>query len=130
MGRRAAGGAGPLPVAVNVCDDEEYFRRRVEGILGDPACADLQILDGFQGRGYALSSQEELAFIADVAATEGLLLDPVYTGKAFLGMVRSLQAGTLRAERVLFLHTGGVFGLFEPDAVSGLSELQAKSVKR
>ncbi len=130
MGRRAAGGDGPLPVAVNVCDDEAFFRDRVRAILGDPAEDDLRILDGLKGRGYALSTTEELAFIADVAATEGLLLDPVYTGKALLGLVRSLEAGRLKAERVLFIHTGGAFGLFAPDSAKGLAEVYAKSVKR
>ena len=113
LGRRAAGGAGPLPVAVNVCDDEAAFRRRVAAIVGDPAEADLRILDGYVGRGYALSTPEELAGIADVARTEGLLLDPVYTGKAFGALADTLRTcpGSL-GRRVLFLHTGGVFGLF------------------
>ena len=102
----------------------------MRAILGDPAEDDLRILDGFKGRGYALSTTEELAFIADVAATEGLLLDPVYTGKALLGLVRSLEAGRLKAERVLFIHTGGAFGLFAPDSAKGLAEVYAKSVKR
>lgn len=134
MGRREAGG-GPRPVAINVCDDEAFFRTRVQSIVGDRAEDDLQILDGFKGRGYALSTPAELAFIADVAATEGLLLDPVYTGKAFLGMLESLRTGRLRARRLLFVHTGGAFGLFSPEAALGLSEayaeqVYAKSVKR
>ncbi len=132
MGRRralsAGRPAGPRPVAVNVCDDEAFFRRRVAGVLGDPATEELQILDGFQGRGYALSTPEEMAFIADVAATEGLLLDPVYTGKAFRGMVSALADGRLRAERVLFVHTGGVYGLFSE--AGALAAVYAKSVKR
>jgi D-cysteine desulfhydrase len=130
MGRRRAAGVGPMPVAVNVCDDEAFFRSRVASIVGDPAREDLVILDGFKGRGYAKSTPEELAFIADVAATEGLLLDPVYTGKAFLGMVTALREGRLEAERVLFIHTGGAFGLFAPAATEGLAQVYAKSVKR
>ena len=114
MGRREAGGRGPRVVAVPVCNDEAFFRRRVAGILGDPAEADLEIAEGFKGRGYALSTPEELAFIADVARIEGLLVDPVYTGKALLGLVRTVERrpGAL-GERVLFLHTGGIFGLFD-----------------
>jgi len=130
MGRRRASGRGPRPVAINVCDDEEFFRQRVEEIVGDPAREDLDIIDGFKGRGYALSTPDELAFIADVAATEGLLLDPVYTGKAFLGMVRSLDSGRLQAGRVLFIHTGGAFGLFAPEAADGLAQVYAKSMNR
>lgn len=41
------------------------------------------------------------------------MLDPVYTGKAFHGMLRELERDRARfAERVVFLHTGGIFGLF------------------
>jgi D-cysteine desulfhydrase len=119
LGRRRVG-RGPMPVAVNVCDDEEFFRARIASILGDRADHDLRILDGFKGRGYARSSPEELDLIADVARTEGLFLDPVYTGKAFLGLMQTLASrpGDL-GERVLFLHTGGVYGLFaEADALS------------
>jgi len=120
LGRRAAGGAGPRPVAVNVCNDAPFFRRRLAAILGDPAEEDLTILDGFKGRGYARSSPGELTLIADVARTEGLLLDPVYTGKAFRGLVQTLHdLPDLLGERVLFLHTGGIYGLFEE--ASGLS---------
>lgn len=122
LGRRAAGGRGPLPVAVNVCDDAPYFRARMAAILGDEAGDDLVILDGFQGRGYALSTLDELALLADVARTEGLLLDPVYTGKAFKGLVDSVRSKALKAGRILFIHTGGVFGLFAHDAVAGLCE--------
>jgi len=114
MGRRETGGVGPRLVAVNVCNDAPFFRRRIASILGDPADDELEILDGFKGRGYALSTPEELAFVADVARTEGLLVDPVYTGKALLGLVRTLERQPeVLGRRVLFLHTGGIYGLFD-----------------
>jgi D-cysteine desulfhydrase len=51
--------------------------------------------------------------VRDVARREGLLLDPVYTGKAFYGLTRELERDPRRfGERVVFLHTGGAFGLF------------------
>ena len=47
-----------------------------------------------------------------MARQSGLLLDPVYTGKAFLGVLGELRKATSGlGERVVFLHSGGVFGL-------------------
>ena len=75
--------------------------------------ADINILDGHVGRGYAKSRPEELATIRDVCRSDGLVLDPVYTGKAFHGMVTELAADPRRfGAAVAFLHTGGLFGLF------------------
>jgi D-cysteine desulfhydrase len=109
---------------VNVCDDRQYFLR-VIGEICEQAIADyrlsvdfdrqrdIDIIDGYVGRGYALSRPEELALLCEVARTEGIFLDPVYTGKAFFGMVRELKrsAGCF-GERIIFIHTGGIFGLF------------------
>ena len=56
---------------------------------------------------------EELSLIRDVARTEGIFLDPVYTGKAFFGMKQELSRDPHRfGERIIFVHTGGIFGLF------------------
>jgi D-cysteine desulfhydrase len=52
---------------------------------------DIEIIYGYVGRGYALSQQEELMLLREVAQTEGIFLDPVYTGKAFYGMVEELH---------------------------------------
>ena len=48
-----------------------------------------------------------------MAETEGLFLDPVYTGKAFAGLLAMAEEGRFRPEdNVLFIHTGGAGGLF------------------
>ncbi|MEA4881078.1 MAG: hypothetical protein VB045_06345, partial [Synergistaceae bacterium] len=48
-----------------------------------------------------------------LARTESILLDPVYTGKAFAGMLDILRQGVCgKGERVLFVHTGGIPALF------------------
>jgi D-cysteine desulfhydrase len=111
-------------LSVNVCDDEAYFRRVIGGICESTVAAyrldldfsperDIEILDGYVGRGYALSRPEELALICRVARTEGIILDPVYTGKAFYGMTQELRHDPGRfGERIVFFHTGGIFGLF------------------
>ena len=65
------------------------------------------------GPGYALSSGEGREAIALLAAREGIFLDPVYTGKAFAGLLAMAREGAFRTEdRVLFLHSGGAGGLF------------------
>ena len=110
--------------SVNVCDDRDYFVNAI-GNICEKAIADYQIevdfsrdtdieiLDGYVGRGYALSSPEELELLYEVARTEGMFFDPVYTGKAFFGMVQELKNNpTCFGERVIFIHTGGIFGLF------------------
>jgi D-cysteine desulfhydrase len=110
--------------SVNVCDDRDYFVRAI-GDICEKAIADYQldldfdrerdvdIIDGYVGRGYALSQPEELALLREVAKTEGIFLDPVYTGKAFFGMVEELKRDPkCFGERIIFVHTGGIFGLF------------------
>lgn len=117
-GKRRSGGETPI-VGVAVCDDAAYFHGKIDRILAaaridaGPSRAQVEILDGFVGRGYAQSRPEEWALLREVAATEGLLLDPVYTVKAFLGMREQIRAGRYgKGQEILFLHTGGTFGLF------------------
>ena len=108
---------------VPVAEDAAYFRPIVAGLLGaatallgepDPAAADLRFLDGYAGRGYGLSRPEELDTLRRVARTEGVLLDPVYTGKAMHGLLAEIGQGTFRGTGpILFLHTGGLFGNFQ-----------------
>ncbi len=115
-------------VSVNVCDDREYFVNAI-GNICEKAIADygieidfsrdrdIEIIDGYVGRGYALSRPEELELMYEVARAEGIFFDPVYTGKAFYGMVQELKNNPrCFGERILFIHTGGIFGLF-PKAV-------------
>jgi len=68
------------------------------------------------GPGYAIPSEEGNAVVSLMAQHEGIFLDPVYTGKAFGGLVAMAKAGAFRPdERVLFMHTGGAGGLFAID---------------
>ena len=65
------------------------------------------------GPGYAVSSPEGKAAVSLMAEREGIFLDPVYTGKAFAGLLAMAAEGAFRPEdRVLFLHSGGAGGLF------------------
>ena len=111
-------------VTFNVCDDAAHFVR-VIGEIGEQLIdkyglsinfdrqRDIHIVDGYVGRGYAISRPEELALLCDLARSEGIFLDPVYTGKAFYGMVRELERDPkCFGERIIFIHTGGIFSLF------------------
>jgi 1-aminocyclopropane-1-carboxylate deaminase/D-cysteine desulfhydrase-like pyridoxal-dependent ACC family enzyme len=65
---------------------------------------------------YGAPSKQCLAAIRQLARLEGILLDPVYTGKAFAGMLDLIENGNLgRDEPVIFLHTGGLPALFAFD---------------
>ena len=65
------------------------------------------------GPGYAIPSQEGNAAVAMMAENEGLFLDPVYTGKAFAGLIAMAREGAFKpTDHVLFLHSGGAGGLF------------------
>jgi D-cysteine desulfhydrase len=108
---------------VNVCDDRDYFVRAIGAICAEFTArwpvgltvrdSDIDIVDGHVGLGYARSRPEELATLRDVCRRDGLILDPVYTGKAFHGVVTELARDPRRfGERVVFVHTGGIFGLF------------------
>ncbi len=113
--------------AVCVCDDPEYFYRHIEEVAGSlgintnmfgPARSWLNIYDG-TGIGYASSTAEELQFIVDLATRTGVILDPVYSGKGLYHFIRRVvveHPGMLRpGEKVLFIHTGGIFGLYEKE---------------
>ncbi len=74
---------------------------------------DFAVEDGYRGGGYGVISDLEREAIRLLARTEGLLLDPVYTGRAFGGLIDLIRRGVFSPqERVLFWHTGGVAGLF------------------
>lgn len=73
--------------------------------------ASIRVTGQYLGDGYAISRPEEIACIEHVARTEGVILDPVYTGKAFYGMLEEIRRGSLaKAENILFIHTGGLMG--------------------
>ncbi|MCR5710816.1 MAG: D-cysteine desulfhydrase family protein [Bacteroidales bacterium] len=129
-------GYGKRVIGVCVCDDEAYFQEIACRISRDalpylvdsgeisPADAahwasaispkSFELFEEYVGIGYALSRPEELAHIHRLAALEGVVFDPVYTGKATYGLVGELrEGGRLRSSRnIIFIHTGGLYGLF------------------
>jgi D-cysteine desulfhydrase len=71
------------------------------------------IEEAYVGQHYGVPSARGQAAIRRLATLEGLLLDPVYTGKAFAGLLDLVEKGRLGAgEPVMFVHTGGLPALF------------------
>lgn len=106
---------------INICDNGEHFKIIVEKLLEEMSQYTkekikidknkIDMIDGYAGRGYALSSPEEIEFIQDFAKLEGIILDPVYTGKAMYGLVEEIKKGRFdKHKNILFIHTGGIFG--------------------
>jgi D-cysteine desulfhydrase len=79
-------------------------------LMGTPAPSRSAIVvdDRWVGPGYSIPTPQMVEAVRLAAAQEGLLLDPVYTGKAFAGLIGQAREGAIAAaEAVLFLHTGG-----------------------
>ncbi|RKX71249.1 D-cysteine desulfhydrase family protein [candidate division WOR-3 bacterium] len=108
-------GASTRLVGVIVCDTIEYLTGRIKDIVNraierfgydfDLENDDIELID-YQGEGYGIPYPEEIEIIKRLAR-KGIFLEPIYTGKAFYGMVKEESHGN-----ILFLHTGGLFGLF------------------
>lgn len=84
-------------------------------LLGVPAPgrAAVEALDDWVGPGYSLPTDEMVDAVRLLARLEGVLLDPVYTGKAMAGLIGLCRSGEIgRDERVVFVHTGGWPALF------------------
>jgi D-cysteine desulfhydrase family pyridoxal phosphate-dependent enzyme len=82
-------------------------------------------LDATQiGAGYAAQTDACRAAITTAARLEGLVLDPVYTGKAMAGLIAARRDNRIAAEtRIVFVHTGGLPALFTPSAVAWLTSI-------
>jgi L-cysteate sulfo-lyase len=67
----------------------------------------------YVGAGYGVPTPGMIEAVTLLARTEGILLDPVYSGKAMDGLIDLIRKGELRkGENVVFLHTGGAVGLY------------------
>jgi D-cysteine desulfhydrase family pyridoxal phosphate-dependent enzyme len=89
---------------------------QVLGLLGRPveaACAGLTVTDRAVGPGYGITTDEVIDAVKRTAGLEGLLLDPVYTGKAMAALFDLVRQGRFNtADQVVFWHTGGTPALF------------------
>jgi D-cysteine desulfhydrase len=135
----------PIIHAIGVCDSPDYFYAFVAKIADEMG---LQLPEGKsktesfvrkhmtaycgKGRGYACSTNEELEFISNFALETGIVLDPVYSGKAmyhFINEVVAKDPEQFRGSSVLFVHTGGSLGLFDKgdDLLSTLQTIAPSS---
>jgi L-cysteate sulfo-lyase len=72
----------------------------------------IKVVSGYTGKGYGVVSNLEREAIRLMARCEGIILDPVYTGRAFGALVDLIRKGVFKRETVLFWHTGGAPALF------------------
>lgn len=83
------------------------------GLQGEMTASLVRCEDEYVGPGYAIPTDEMVEAVQLVARTEGILLDPVYTGKAMAGLIGLIRQGHFSKEdHVLFLHTGGAPALY------------------
>lgn len=88
------------------------------GCPGVVAREDVVADTDYVGAGYGIPREDTLEAIRMFAELEGILLDPVYSGKGAAGLIDYIRKGRYRkGERVVFLHTGGAAALFGYDAV-------------
>ncbi len=114
-------------LAINVCDDARYFHDKIRedtqrwlsryaGCMPpdiDYTALPIRTIEGYVGPGYGRAERPVFELIGELARSEGVILDPVYTGKAFHGLVNEIRRGALQGARdIVFIHTGGLFGLF------------------
>lgn len=116
-------------VGMAVCDDAAWFDAKVRNDIYEAQQLypqlprpdyQVQTIDRYIGAGYGVASEDVYGLIAELASLEGLVLDPVYTGKAFQGLVTELGQGHFDDyDDIVFIHTGGIFGVFPHGAALG-----------
>ncbi len=121
-GQRVFGFSGKI-MGISVDEPEEWLKREVSQLasatsekVGDRiefTPTDVLVNADYCDAGYGVVTEREREAIRLLARHEGLLLDPVYTGRAAAGMIDLIRKGFFKKdETVLFLHTGGLPALF------------------
>jgi len=108
-----------ISVSRNSDDAEGIVWELTESILEELAAPknlsvrSVRCLDDYVGEGYAIPTPSALESIRQLAKTEGILLDPVYTGKVMAGLVDLAKKGAFnKGDNILFIHTGGLPTVF------------------
>ncbi len=110
-------------VGISVSDEKESYAKDVFAIAQDTEKAlglgsivkkeDAIVLDDYIQEGYGVLTREVAEAIRLVAVTEGIFLDPVYTGKAMAALIDLVQKGEFQRDgKIVFFHTGGTPVLF------------------
>jgi D-cysteine desulfhydrase len=113
-----------IPITgISVLNSKEILLRRISEILESMAAylsvnipipeGAVNCFDEYLGSGYTVPTAGMIEAVKLVARTEGILLDPTYTGKAMAGLIDLTKKGYFKkGDNVLFLHTGGLPGLY------------------
>ena len=123
--------------AVSVCDDKTYFHDHINqtllklGLFGVRSEDIIDIIDGYKGAGYGRSNSSDISMIQNVSAATGIFLDPVYTGKSVKGLIQevSFNFQRFKGKRILYIHTGGLFSLFDGKMNNKLNAMFHKLVR-
>ncbi len=98
-----------VPLIVNIANESAELIETNVRVNED----DFDIVDEYIGNGYASKTKESIEAIKLLLRTEGILLDPIYTGKTFAGLLAEAKKGRFgKNSNVLFVHTGGYGGVF------------------
>ncbi len=83
--------------------------KEILNIKRDYRLVDIKLIKDYDNAGYGIMTENEKSAILELARTEGIILDPVYTGRAFNGMLDIINNNKIQANtNVLFWHTGGL----------------------
>lgn len=103
----------PVPEQEGLIGGLAVDTREFLGLPAEVTDGELKIFDDYVGPGYSIPTEAMAEAVRIFARTEGILLDPVYTGKAAAGLLDLIQKGHFqKGEKVVFLHTGGAPGLY------------------
>lgn len=103
----------PVEPQVDLVHDLAVRTLRLLGVGDALPREEVVVDDRFVGPGYGVPTQEMVDAVELVARTEGVLLDPVYSGKGMAGLLRLVAEQRFDPDHnVVFVHTGGVAGLF------------------
>jgi len=108
-------------LTAKICGQLDEANRRLA--LSHPVPHEaVRVLDAYVGEGYGIPSDATYEALVLLARSEGLVLDPVYTGKTMAGLIDLTQRGELAADDVVvFIHTGGIPGLFADEKTAGVA---------
>ncbi|HSR03812.1 MAG TPA: D-cysteine desulfhydrase family protein [Proteiniclasticum sp.] len=110
------GGDGYKEKVMKLADEALDLLEREERVHEE----DFEVFEDYYGKGYEVPSEEGSKAIRLLARTEGIFLDPVYTAKAFSGMLDHIEKGIIeKGSRVIFWHTGGATALFAEREILG-----------
>ena len=118
-------------ISITVSPKDEKYLRKVEKLANDVLALikspvhvtieeDLHMDTGYYAPGYEQPNEAASEAIRLLARTEGLFVDPVYTGKALAGLIDYVRSGKVpQGSNVVFWHTGGATALFAEHEILG-----------